>query len=339
MPEETPGLEGPDDLGAPKRQPTVPWAIVGAIASAVSLAALTYYYFYNRGLSGERQKLLRERMSLAGQLADDYGTVRGKVEPWAVQLAAAQWPGDFVHQDARILSWRERPALYLRVRFADATSNDGVHAASRTAGMDAIAGCLLRSKGVGPWTWGDTVVRAEMLGPDFLKDVRETSNDLRLRNLAYALEYYKTKDFPEVREALRSAEHVVLVVDEDPPQGVPASSAEFGADATPAQKVLGTAHPIRLAVRRISDGTELLRLRRSPDVQLLQVQGSATQAAAGKEVIAAQTMGCALANEALALVGVKTGVDLDQKPAPLPALAPSASASAAPSASASTAKP
>ncbi len=332
--------EGPSDgaLSRGGRKPAIPWGVVGAIASVVSLGALTYYYYYNRGLSGDRQKLLKERASLAAQIADDYGTVRGKLEPWTVQLAGT-WPGDFVHPDARLLGWRERPALYLRVRLADANSNDGVHAAARTASLDAISGCLLRSKGAGPWSWGDTVVRAEMLGPDFLRDVRETVNDLRLRNLAYALEYYKTKDFPEARDALRQAEHAILVVDEDPANGVPQSSAAFGADATPAQKILSTPHPIRLSLRRISDGTELLRLRRTPEGTLMQVQGDPTQGAAGKEVIVAQTLGCALANEALALVGEKAGVELAQKPPPISSQLPVASASASASASAAASAP
>lgn len=320
---------------------------MAGVASVVSLAALTYYYRYNRELSGDRQKLLKERAALAAQIADDYGTVRGKVEPWTVQLAGP-WASDFVHPDARLLSWRERPALYLRVRQGDATSNDGVHAAVRTMPLDAVASCLLRSKGPGPWAWGDTVVRAEMLGADFLRDVRDTANDLRLRNLAYALEYYKTKDFPEARDALRYAEHVVIVVDEDPASGVPASSAAFGPDATPAQKILGAPHPVRLAIRRISDGTELLRVRRTPEAVLMQVQGDPSQGAASKEVILAQSMGCQVANEALALVGVKQGGELEQKPPAIPVAAsaapsssgaPSGSASSAPSAPASAPKP
>lgn len=330
--------EGPSD-GAlsrpvPPRRAAIPWGIVAGVGSVVSLAALTYYYRYNRELSGDRQKLLKERAALAAQIADDYGMVRGKVEPWTVQLAGA-WASDFVHPDARLLSWRERPALYLRVRQGDATSNDGVHAAVRTMPLDAVASCLLRSKGAGPWSWGDTVVRAEMLGADFLRDVRDTGNDLRLRNLAYALEYYKTKDFPEARDALRYAEHVVIVVDEDPTGGVPTSSAAFGPDATPGQKILGAPHPVRLAIRRISDGTELLRVRRTPEATLMQVQGDPSQAAASKEVILAQSMGCQVANEALALVGVKQGGEIDQKPPAIPVAAPAASSSAAPAGSAS----
>ncbi len=319
----------------------IPWGIVFAVASAISLIALTYYYFYNRDLGGERQQLLKERAALAASIAEDIGALRGKVEPWTVALATQPWPGDHVDPDAKSLSWRERPLVYVRVRAADATSNEDVHANAKLSSLDGLSGCLLRTKGPGPWAYGEVMTRAEMLGADFVKDVRDTKNDLRLRNLAYALEQYKLKDFPEARDAAKLAEYAVIAVDEDPPQ-IPQASAAFGADASVHQKILSTDHPIRLSVRRIADGRELLRLRRTPDATLMQVAGDPTAAAAGLEIRRAQALGCAMANEALELAGHAGAPTVEAAPPPLPVVAPSAppaSASAAASSSASGAPP
>ncbi|MGZ3417935.1 MAG: hypothetical protein ACXVEF_15150 [Polyangiales bacterium] len=324
-------------MDAPKKkyQP-IPWAVVISIASVISLIALANNYTHRREISGERARLLKERSQLAGAIAEDVGTLRGKIEPWTVALASPQWPGDVVDPDARSLTWRERPVAYLRMRAADATNNDAVHAESQKSSLDGLSSCLLRTKGEGPWAYGEIIARSEHLGPSFVKDVKETPNDLRLRNLAYALDEYKAKEFPIARDGAKLTEYAVIVLDEDPAQ-IPATSAAFGAEATAEQKILATEHWIRLSVRRLGDGRELLRVRRKPDATLMQVAGDPTSTAAGIEVRKAQAMGCQLANEALELAGKQPGVMLGATPPPLPVVAPTVAPppSAAPSASAS----
>jgi hypothetical protein len=323
----------------------IPWGIVFAIASTVSLGALGYYYVYNRDVGGERARLLKERTSLAEQIAEDYGSLRGRVEPAAVALAQDPWPGDLVDPDARSATWRERPTVYLRIRKADATGNEAVHAAAKLSSLDGLSACLLRTKGAGPWSYGDVVSRAEFLTTDWIRDVKETKNDLRLRNLAYALEQYREKDWPEVRDASKLAEYAVVVLDEDP-ASIPAHSPTFGADASVHQRILPTEHPIRFSLRRLADGRELLRLRRTPSATLMQVAGDPTATAAGLEVRQIQAVGCSMANEALALLGQGGGPEVVATPPPLPvappavappavappAVAPPAVANAAPSA-------
>lgn len=326
---------------APRKTRAIPWGVVFAVASLVSLAALAYYYSYNRQLGGERARLLKERAALTAELAEDYGVLRGKIEPWTVAMATQPWPGDLVDPDARSLTWRERPVVYLRLRVGDATSNELVHTNAKVSSLDGLSACLLRSKGPGPWAYGDIASRAEFLGADFIRDVKETRNDLRLRQLTYALDQYKLKDFPEARDGSKLSEFAVIVLDEDPAV-VPSQSALFGANATMHQKILATDHPIRFSLRRLADGRELLRLRRAPSATIMQVAGDPTANAAGLEVRKLQALGCAMANEALELAGHKGGAELAATPPPLPALsvsaAPSASASSAPSASGSSGK-
>lgn len=319
---------------APRQTRAIPWGFVLAVASIVSLSALTYYYVQGREMGGERQKLVKERSSLAASIAEDLGTMRGRVEPWTVALATQPWPGDLVDPDARSLTWRERPIVYARVRAADATSNESVHTFVKASPLDGLSACLLRSKGPGPWSYGEVIARSEFLGADWVRDVKETKNDLRLRNLTYAFDQYKQKDFPEARDAVKLAEYSVIVVDEDPPQ-VPATSPAFGESATMHQKILGTLHPIRFSLRRLADGRELIRLRRTPEATVVQVAGDPTANAAAIEVRRIQTNGCAMANEALELAGSKPGPGLESAPLPaIAAAAPSASAALAGSASA-----
>ncbi len=323
-----------------RRAGQIPWGIVLGVASLVSLVALFYYYSYRKDLTGERARILKERRRLADDISNDYGTMRAKVEPWAIELATKPFGVENVDVEAKNLTWRERPSIYLHVRAEDAKTPELVHAAAKLSSLDGISSCLLRVKGsYGPWGWGEIVARAEMLGSDFTTDVRDTDNDLRLRNLAYALDQYRQNDFPFARDGLRMAEYVIVAIDEDPGQ-VPGSSLAFGADASIAQKIASVAHPVRLAIYRLTDGKELLRVRRTADAQVLQVQGDPTAPGAGLEIRRMQALGCAMANEALEAAGVSTGPAMAASGSPLPIAivtptpAPSTSTSAAPSMSA-----
>lgn len=322
-----------------RRPGQIPWGIVLGVASLVSLVALFYYYNYRKDVTGERARILKERKRLAEDISADYGTMRAKVEPWTIELATKPFTAEYVDAEAKNLTWRERPSIYLHVRAEEAKTPDELHAASKLSSLDGISSCLLRVKGsYGPWGWGEIVARAEMLGSDFTADVRDTDNDLRLRNLAYALDQYRLNDFPFARDGLRMAEYVIIAVDEDPAQ-VPSSSLAFGADASIAQKIASVPHPIRLAVHRLTDGKQLLRVRRTPDAQVLQVQGDPTAPGAGLEIRRLQALGCAMANEALEAAGADTGPAMAASGSPLPIAtpspAPSGSTSAAPSGSTS----
>lgn len=319
------------------RRTPIPWGIVLAVTSALSLVALVYYYNYSKKFGGEKERILKERRRLAEEIGPDYRGAREKIEGWLVAAATKPYPGDAITDEGKKLQWRERPVIYARVRAADAQTLDAVHQAVRPNAIDGLASCLLRPKGeYGPWTWGDVVARSEMLGSDFTKDVTETGNDLRLQNLAYALDHYAHEDYPKARDALRMAELALLAVDEDP-QAVPNDSSTFGADASIAQKIASIPHAVRVYVYRLNDGTELLRVRDEASAELWQVQGDPTAPAAAIEMRKAQALGCATANDVLEKAGVDAWpAEGTAKGNPLPVVAPPASSLGTPPAPAST---
>ena len=323
----------------PIRRSQIPWGVVLAVASVLSLGALFYYYNYSKSYNAEKARILKDRRALSDEIGDEYGTLREKIEGWTVEDATKPYPGDAIDPEGKRLGWRERPSIYLRLRVADAQTLEMVHANSKLGTFDGLSSCLLHVKGsYGPWTYGEVIGRAEMLGSDFINDVRETTNDLRLKNLAFALDHYKNDDFPRAREAIRMAEYAVVALDEDPPS-IPQTSLAYGADASIEQKISSVAHPIRLYVYRLGDSKELMRVRRTPDAEVVQVQGDSMVPAAGLELRRAQALSCAMANEALELVGVDTGLSMAASAGPLPQPLPSTTASASASASASAAAP
>jgi hypothetical protein len=318
------------------RRPQIPWGIVLAVTSVLSLVALVYYYNFAKKFGGEKERILRDRRKLAEDIGPDYRALRDKIEGWLVASATKPWVGDAIGDDAKTFAWRERPTIYARVRLGDAQTLDMTHQAAKLAAIDGLASCLLRPKGdYGPWSWGDIVARTEMLGADFTKDVTETSNDLRLQNLSYALDHYAHDDYPKARDAVRMAEYAILAVDEDPPS-IPAESAAFGADATVEQKIASVPHAIRVYVYRLNDEQLLLRVRDQASADLWQVQGEATAPPPALEMRKSQALGCATANDVLEKCGISAWPStssskdnpLPVPPPPAPTPSPSTSGSA-----------
>lgn len=327
----------------PPRRSQIPWKWVGLVFTLVAVALVVYFVRAERALREDRARILKRLSGLKGEVADDFRKMRDQVEKWTVGAATAPYAGDLIDRDARAIQWRERPAVYLRLRVEDAKTIDAVHANAKPVAVDSVAGCLLRAKAGGPWPYGDLVTRIEMLGADYIKDVSSTTNDLRMRNLVFALDYYEKNDFPPLREGVKQAEYLVLVLDEDPAV-IPPTSATYGPNATPAQRIAAVPHPMRLHVFYLVEGREILRVRRTPDVGVVQVQGDVIGPAAGVELRKAQALGCSFANEALDAMG---GSGLPSMAAgtlpplsePTPAASSSASASATPSASAAPPAP
>ncbi|MFI5299666.1 MAG: hypothetical protein ACHREM_16390 [Polyangiales bacterium] len=321
----------------PPRRPAIPWHVVIGIAGALSCLALIYYFFYARAFARQKQALLDERRELDRAIAADWATVRNRVEEYVVLSANAPYSGDRIDDEAKQGVWRTKPSLYVRVRVADAMTKESLHAAAKLTADDALESCLLRVVGDhGPWTFGETAARAEMLGSAWITDVRDTSNDLRVRNLAYGLDQYKLKDYPPLREAVHFAEFAIVALDEDP-KAIPAKSAAYE-NATIAQKITAVPHPIRVQVLRLNDGKELLRVRRTSDAELMQVQGEAFAAAGALEIRRGQALGCATANEVLAALGLGVIESLHAGAPPVPVTpSPVASVSASVSGSASAA--
>jgi hypothetical protein len=301
----------------------------------VTVALVWYFVRADRELRAERSRILRQLNGMKGSVQTEYGKLREQAEAWTVAAATKPYPGDLIDRDARALNWRERPAVYLRLRVEEAKTLDVVHTNAKAVAIDSIASCLLRARAGGPWPYGEVVTRMEMLGVDFIKDVSSTTNDLRMRNLTFALDYWEKNDFPTVRDASKEAEYFVLALDEDPTP-MPTTSAVFGATATPSQRIASVSHPIRLHVWRLLEGREILRVRRTPEANVVQVQGDVVGPAAGIELRKAQALGCSFSTEALDMLGdTKTPTMTANALPEMAAPAPSASASAAPSTSAS----
>src|SRR5262249_2334232 len=93
----------------------------------------------------------------------------------------------------------------------------------------------------------------------------EASTELRVRLLAASFEDTTRDDLPIAVDLLTRAQYFLLVLDETPPDGV--SVRPDG--GTVAEAVLATTHSARGGLWRVSDGKQILRIRREAGGQLM----------------------------------------------------------------------
>jgi len=258
--------------GKARRQEPIPWLGVFAIIGTIGALAAVHTWVRHHDLDVARTKILGDRAKLANEIESDRTRVARNVEAWTVALANDPWKGDV--SIGKPGEGRDRPTIYLRLASKDAQSAAKVHAASQLGTLDGLSSCLLRGTAGGPWHYGEVVARSEMLGPQFVDEVKTSTNDLRMRALSSMLESYAETDFKSARDAWKRAEYVAIAIDESENKGA-----------------------IRLSLRRLADGEEILRVRRTPNASLFAMQGTPN------DLARAQAIGCTMANEALALVG------------------------------------
>ncbi|GAC1351344.1 MAG: hypothetical protein NVS3B20_11960 [Polyangiales bacterium] len=309
-----------------RRQEPIPFRAVAIIALSVGLFATAQSCMEHRAVEATRARLIASRIGLSHEIAPLFDRLGAQLEAWTKEAAKDPYLGDIYARQGIDMShashashasapkidgrYRERPTIYLRIPQADAMSSRSMRRAAALAPLDGLSSCLLRARDGGPYPFGEVAARAEMLGAPFLDDLRRTGNELRLRNLDYALSAYRASDFRLAREALTTAEYAVIALDEASPcapsDACPADSGAACAstrtvDPSPRRscqdgEALGA---IRVSVRRLADGMEMLRVRRTPRASVFQAHGALPELAEAR-VRASQARGCAMAEEVIA---------------------------------------
>lgn len=313
----------------------------------------------------QRAELMAKQRTVEAELGPKWYPLRDKLEGWTVELARA--PGDEVAlvDELKKLDIRSAPGLYLRARVDQATSPEKVREAAKRSLRDAFTSCLRREaegspvKGpecqrtrdcpqgefcnelshcgppTQPYNLRSAYKTLGMLSPEWIADVQDTTNDLRLELLVRSFDDATRDDLPLAADVLTRARYFLVVLDERPPPR-PLSPEEVDAGAADAEDedtLANAGHPSRVALWRLEDGKLLLRLRRTADAELIggAPVGDAAIAAARKR----QAQSCALALHVRRALGEEVPTappSLDEPAAPASSGSAASSASAAPAA-------
>ena len=279
----------------------------GVLAAVVVVAGLVAHKVVSeRDLSTARQDLLSKQRAVAVTLGPEWFPLRDRLEGY-VLAAAKGYDGDSVDAQARRPGWRAMPGLYLRMRVADAKDAASVRAAAADSKKDGFAGCLLREpneRGLRgeldggafaeqPWNLGRAYSATRILTDEWVTDVKNADEDLRMR--VFADQYGKAvrDEIPLAIDVVKRAQFFLLVLDEDVPEA--ARLAEGGAITEEALQLVP--HPARVHLYDLATGKEIARLRREGGSRIIPVGERMVTDPETREAMQRQANNCALAGQ------------------------------------------
>lgn len=264
-----------------------------------------------------RQALLAKQRAVMVELGPRWLPLRDKVEGWTLGLAK-EVGSEIVDRDA-LAGWdfRDKPGLYLRMRVEEAKDAEAIRRGAKASLHDGFTACLLRVANADPFggreckktrdcpageqcNEADRCARPSqpynlrvayralnILSDEWIRDVQDSTAELRVRMLAQAFDDTVRDDLPIAADLLTRAQYFLVLLDETPPD----LAVPDGGTAT--QAVQGAAHAARVGLWRLSDGKQVLRIRREAGAELLGAEPTtAPQVLAARQ---RQAQSCALA--------------------------------------------
>lgn len=271
------------------RMPGVPvhfwlWTAVG-----LSLFGIIYWRIAQGQLESARSRVMADQRAMAVALGPKLFPVRDRVEKWAQELAG-DFPGAFVAPGTDLKKIQTGGSVYLRLRLSSAKDPKTLRKAAVNSLRDGFTSCLFVTRQSGDPTQGapcrtggdcksgrlcnEWNVCAEpqqpfnmrlvyrtlrVLSSDWTDEVHLASSELALAGYQRDLDGVAKRDVPVTVDLLARSKYFTLVLDEDPPGGLPTELP--GADETPEERVQRTAHFARIGIWELKSGQPVLRMR------------------------------------------------------------------------------
>lgn len=278
----------------------------GLVALAVVIGGLVAHKIVSqRELNTDRAALLSKQRAVAVTLGPQWFPLRDKLEA-DVLGAAKDYAGDSVDEQARRGDFKTQPGLYLRMRVADARDAASVRKVAADAKKDAFAACLLREpneRGVRgeidggafaeqPWNLGQAYASTRILTDDWMQEVKDADDDLRLRVFAEQYDKAVKTEIPLAVDVVRQAKFFLLVLDEDVPEA--AKLTDGGGITEEALQLVP--HPSRVHLFDLASGKEIARLRRTGDARVIPAGERMVTDSETRDAMQRQANNCSLAN-------------------------------------------
>ena len=259
------------------------WLIGVAGIIAVMVA---YRLISGRQLDSVKDGLLAKQRAVESTVGKEWFPLRDRIEKVTLD-AAGEFKGDFVDSEASRWDFRSLPGIYLRLRVADAKDAASMRRAAGESAKDGFVGCLLREPNAAaargerdagafpdqPWNLRQAYSATRVLTPEWVSEVKEAGDALRLRVFEQQYDKAAREEIPMAVDLVKRAQFFLLVLDED------SDAAKAAADGGPVteESLQLLPHDARVHVVNLRTGAEVLRLRRV---------GAATFMSAGEHTIA-----------------------------------------------------
>jgi hypothetical protein len=308
------------------------WGWAGIV---LAVTAIFYWKQSQAEVESTRSTLLAQQRDVVSKLGPRWFPLREKIENWSRELAKD--PGSEVVEKNVLESWKflDKPGIYLRLDVEQAASSDTLRKAANDSLRDGFTACLFRAENknqiVGkeckrtrecdkgdicneldrcappaqPYNLRVAYRSLRILSDDWIRDVQEASGDLELRKFVLFFDDAKQDDFPVVIPLIEKAQYFALVLDE------PVDKLNVPQGSSKSEALRSVKHASRVGIWRVSDGKLVVRVRRTPDVDLMQ-----SGAPLDERVMLAQqrqALSCALAGSVRSAMGdTDVGIDKTQ---------------------------
>lgn len=316
-----------------KRRP--PLRAVMWFASALLVAGVVYYFRISSSLEKDRQALMADQRAVEAEIGGRFYPLRDKIEGMTAELAKTAEPEVILTDELARFRFQETEGIYLRLRLDEAGSVETIRDAAKHSYKDAFTACLMKGKGqeaasggacassrdckpgelcneldqcakpIQPFNLRLAYRSLQILTPEWVRDVQDASNDLRLRAMRGTFDDAVKVDLPIAIDIITKADFFLVVIDERPKGATPPpseGSTGGGPSEDDVADASGNRYASRVGLYRLSDGKQLLRLRRDPEVEL---HGTAATDVAMEASRQRQARSCALALDVRSVIGDK----------------------------------
>ncbi|WP_240806717.1 hypothetical protein [Polyangium spumosum] len=269
-------------------------------------------------VESDRSGVLAKQRAVIVELGPRWFPLRDRIETWTVELAKDPFTDVVETEILKSWSFRDKPGIYLRLDAEQATSAEVLRKAANDSLRDGFTACLFtvenknqlsgkeckltRDCAVGeicneldrcappaqPYNLRVAYRSMRILSEDWVREVQEASGELRLRALTSFFEDTVRDDIPVAVDLLTRAQYFVVVLDEAPP------NLEIPAGMSKSEALRGVPHASRVGIWRLSDNKLVLRIRRTPDVELKMAGAQLDERVVNAQK--RQALSCALAN-------------------------------------------
>ena len=266
----------------------------GWAAIVLAVTGIVHWKRSQNEVESARSALLAKQRAVVTELGPRWLPLRDKMEHWTTELARE--PGGEVVDKEVLAAWKflDKPGIYLRLDVDQAATPETLRKAANDSLRDGFTACLFRADNKNqlsgkeckrtrecamgeicneldrcappaqPYNLRVAYRSLRVLSDDFIRDVQEASGDLELRKYVLFFDDTVKDDLPVVIPLLEKAQYFAVVLDESVdklviPQG-----------STKSEALRSVSHPSRVGIWRLSDGKLVVRVRRTPDVDLKQ---------------------------------------------------------------------
>jgi len=286
--------------------------------------AIIYWKIDQNELESWRNRLLSRQRAVDAELGPRYNPVRDQLEVWIME-AAGPYAGDSISAEAKSSPFRSKPGTYLRLYIDDAKQQESLRRAALESLRDGFTSCFTTfpnpdpfkgpackknqecppgqhcnevfhcSEPAQPYNLRVAYRAARVLSDSWVNDVREASNDMRLRLLERDFDSALQEDIPLAIDLLVRAQYFLLVLDEN----TDLAATEVPDAGTYSESLQAVPHPVRVFAWDLVSKKLLFRVR----TEIVSKVGITTDSATTRIAVQRQSNNCAIAVEVRRLLG------------------------------------